>query len=270
MNCSRCGNVLSDQAVYCSQCGAPTRPDVNEPVRVDVNAFVEEVLQTQNRNSISSYLSRSWRLVCSDYWTFFLATLVATLCMGIPILSFIVMGGVSYYYLGKIRNQYRKLEDIFIGFQRQTVQLILAGLVQTLIIIALLIPLGIAWGICMTIVGILNIPPEIMFIAGGGFYLLFYVAIVCISVLWIFSFPLIIDRNLRFWDAMEISRRVIFKRFFPTLGLFIVIFLLSMAGLCCCYLGIFFVLPFLCAAMSYAYEDIFGGVSSEHTLQVTV
>jgi hypothetical protein len=271
--------VLPDQTVYCPQCGASTKPEMNNPVRIDVKAFVEEVVRTQKTSTISSCLSRSWKLVCSDYWTFFVATLVAIFCISIPILSFIIIGGVYYYYLGKIRSQYRKFEDIFIGFQRQAVQLSLVGLVQTAISLVLCIPLIIIYVINLELghilVQVFGQEPNVSHLVIIGiiniFMILFmYVSLICLSILWFFSYHLTIDHNLQFWDAMEISRRVVMKRFFSTLLLAIVLTLLSVAGTCCCYVGIFFVAPFIFAAWSYAYEDIFGGVSSENTSQITV
>jgi NhaP-type Na+/H+ or K+/H+ antiporter len=76
------------------------------------------------------------------------------------------------------------------------------------------------------------------------------------------------DRRLKFWDAMEISRRVTGKQFWRILGLVIVLGIISFAGACCCYVGTFFVQPFIWAAIAYAYEDLFNEVPRE-TSQLT-
>ncbi|MDR3198740.1 MAG: zinc ribbon domain-containing protein [Planctomycetaceae bacterium] len=262
MNCSHCGNVLPDQAIYCPQCGTRVKPDVSNSNRVDVRVFVEEVLRTQKCNSISSCLSRSWTLVCSDYWTFFITTLVATLCMSIPVIGFIILGGVSYYYLGKIRNQHRKLGDIFVGFRRQTLQLILAGLVQ-ITVVALYILAGV-FGIYIilanTLGGIDAFVCLLLILIG----FVFCIPVTCLAVSWLFTFHLIVDYNLQFWNAMEISRRVIcLPRILVLLNVFLLLGMFS-------YVGILFVLPFWWAALSYTYEDIFGGVSLKNNLPVMV
>ncbi|MDR0608683.1 MAG: hypothetical protein LBG58_01060 [Planctomycetaceae bacterium] len=295
MYCSHCGVVLpDDQTAYCPQCGTSTKHFFSnpnpDPVRVDVKAFVEETLRNGKRISISSCLARSWSLICSDYWVFFGVTFVATLCLSIPILSFIILGGICFYYLGKIRRQHRELADIFIGFRRQTLQLILVGLVQSGFFIGLYFLLVgvVGFGTVLSL-GFMsppqpalnhfmvNPPPNFIEIrpqpvpsgiAVGVlsvyilFVSLFSIITICFALLWLFSYYLTIDRNLQFWDAMEISRRVVGNHFFSMLGLLLVLFLLGMAGMCCCYIGIFFVLPFLWAAIGYAYEDLFGGTIS--------
>ncbi|MDR0704048.1 MAG: zinc ribbon domain-containing protein [Planctomycetaceae bacterium] len=297
MYCSHCGVALpDDQVAYCPQCGASTKQFFSsaEPARVDVKAFVEETLRNGKSLSISSCLARSWSLVCSDYWTFFGVTFVATLCLSIPILSFIILGGMSYYYLGKIRRQHRELADIFVGFRRQTLQLILVGIVQSAILVGLyLIFAGIVGFMSILSIGFLTprqpaihlhfnhleLPPQVPNVNGMvfgvlgmhlSFVLLLYLIIIGLALLWFFSYHLTMDRNLQFWDAMEISRRVISKHFFSVLGLTLTMLILSMAGMCFCYIGIFFVAPFLWAAWSYAYEDLFGGtISSDITVPVT-
>jgi uncharacterized membrane protein len=78
-----------------------------------------------------------------------------------------------------------------------------------------------------------------------------------------FSFPLIIERRFKFWDAMEVSRRVAGHQFWRLLGFFIVLGLIGMLGIFCCYVGVFFVIPLNMAAFAYLYEDLFGGLSQE-------
>jgi uncharacterized membrane protein len=197
----------------------------------------------------------------SDYWVFFGTTLLAIVCMSVFVINFIVTGGLYYYYLGRIRRQPRKLEDLFIGFQRMTLPLILEGLVQTLI-----------WmGIAILMYGILFIG---MFLALGNEKFIIGLLVIILevplmflcwylSISWMFSFPLIIERRFKFWDAMEVSRRVAGHQFWRLLGFSIVLVLIGMLGTFCCYVGIFFVIPLNIAAFAYLYEDLFGGLSQE-------
>jgi len=77
-----------------------------------------------------------------------------------------------------------------------------------------------------------------------------------LSVTFSFMFPLIIDKNLNWRDAMTVSRRVIHAQFWPLLGLTFLLWVLSFVGLLLCYVGAFFVAPLLLAAIAYAYEDL--------------
>src|SRR5205823_6705426 len=84
--------------------------------------------------------------------------------------------------------------DVFAGFSINPVQLILTGVVAGILI-------WIGKTCCCVLPGI---------------YL--YVA-------WIFAIPLVIDRRLEFWSAIELSRKVVTRIWFPTLGLIILAFL---------------------------------------------
>jgi uncharacterized membrane protein len=77
-------------------------------------------------------------------------------------------------------------------------------------------------------------------------------------VSWCFTFPLVIDKKLQFWDAMEVSRKVVTKHWWTVFGLMLVVGLLAIAGVLACCVGVFVTTPIAYAAMMYAYEDIFG------------
>jgi hypothetical protein len=48
---------------------------------------------------------------------------------------------------------------------------------------------------------------------------------VYLFVAWLFSLPLVMDKRLEFWSAMEASRRVVTRVWFEVFGLFLVAFL---------------------------------------------
>lgn len=138
----------------------------------------------------------------------------------------ILMGGLFKYYLKLIRAEGPNLGDAFAGFGPLTGQLALLGLVN---------------GFLTTLGYMLCIIP--------GLYL---------SVSWMFALPLIVDRNLPFWDAMELSRKVTAKHFFLLLAFIFVIGLLAVSGVIACCIGVFVTVPMASLALMYAYEDIFG------------
>jgi hypothetical protein len=67
------------------------------------------------------------------------------------------------------------------------------------------------------------------------------------------------DKQLDFWSAMELSRKVVTKHWFKFLGLGIVLMLLEFAGVLALCVGVFVMVPLILATLMYAYEDIFGG-----------
>jgi hypothetical protein len=144
--------------------------------------------------------------------------------IGMPI-STIFMGGLFKYYLMLIRGEPATVGDAFSGFS-YFAQLALLGLVSGILTL-------IGYAFCI-------IP---------GLYL---------NVAWVFAMPLIVDRKMGFWDAMELSRKMVSKHWFIVFALLLVNGLLAMAGLIACCIGIFVTAPIAVAALLYAYEDIFG------------
>jgi hypothetical protein len=93
-------------------------------------------------------------------------------------------------------------------------------------------------------------------------YAVFWIAVIALvmflSIGFMFVYPLIVDRNLQGFDAIKMSFRGAFANFWGLLGMMFLNFLLSIAGLLCCIVGVYFVLPISYSAVAIAYEQIFG------------
>jgi hypothetical protein len=137
----------------------------------------------------------------------------------------IFTAGMFKYYLTLIRGESAGMGDAFSGFGRSTGQLVLLSLVMNFLML-------IGYAFCL-------IP---------GIYL---------AVAWFFSIPLVIDKQMGFWEAMELSRKMVGKHWFLVFAFLLVYGLLSMAGIIACCIGIFVTLPIGIAALMYAYETIF-------------
>jgi hypothetical protein len=137
----------------------------------------------------------------------------------------IFTAGLMKYFLKLIRGEEAQIGDAFSGFGPSIGQLVLLSLVQMVLVL-----LGCV--LCL-------IP---------GIYL---------SVAWYFAMPLIIDRRMNFWDAMELSRKMITKHWFIVFAFLVVYGLLVIAGVIACCVGIFVTMPIGFAALMYAYETIF-------------
>ncbi len=137
----------------------------------------------------------------------------------------IFMAGLFKYFLKMIRGENAQVGDAFSGFGPSIGQLILVGLVVNSLVM-------IGCALCL-------IP---------GVYL---------SVAWYFAIPLVIDRRMNFWEAMESSRKMVTKHWFLVFAFLLVIGLLAAAGVIACCIGIFVTIPIFFASMMYAYETIF-------------
>ncbi|MFO1500354.1 MAG: GYF domain-containing protein [Verrucomicrobiota bacterium] len=141
-------------------------------------------------------------------------------------LSGILMGGMYGLLLKLARGQPAGVGDIFAGFRTVPLQLALGGIVVQL----------------LTFIGLLAcIAP--------GIYL---------SVAWIFTIPLIVDRGLDFWTAMETSRKAVTGYWVLTFCLVLVVALIGVAGVIACCVGILVALPVGLGAVIFAYEDLLG------------
>jgi uncharacterized membrane protein len=220
------------------------------------------VLERDYELDIGSCVSRSWELVKKNFWPIVLISFLVFFIVGVinqvmglftqsaihdmilqrrvsagglliifltslvsaPVYT-ILIGGLFKYYLKLIRGENATVGDAFAGFGPSAGQLLLLGLVQCVLVDA---------GFLLCIV--------------PGIYL---------SVSWYLATPLVIDRQLGFWDAMELSRKVVSKHWFVVFGLLLVVGLITACGILACCIGIFVSIPIGLVAMMYAYEDIF-------------
>src|SRR6266536_212004 len=84
------------------------------------------------------------------------------------------------------------------------------------------------------------------------------ILLMVISVLFIFTYPLIVERKLSGLEAVKLSVRAGLANFWPLLGLLLLNGLLAFAGLLFCYVGMFLILPMTFGAIATAYEQVFG------------
>jgi hypothetical protein len=194
--------------------------------------LADEILARGYTLDIARCLERAWALYRSDFWMFlgvnavsyFLVLLSKSTVVGL-ILVGPLFAGLLWFLLKRIRHEPAEFEDIFSGFKIDFVQTMLAGLV-----ISILVALGL----------ILCLAP--------GIYL---------AVAWAFTLPLIMDKRLPFWDAMEVSRRVVSRHWWNLFGLLLLTILINLVGALVCCVGIFITLPLVTLAWMYAYEDVF-------------
>jgi hypothetical protein len=190
------------------------------PPPINPALWSAEILARQPQLDVGGCLSRSWNLLQANFGLLFGATLLVWLfgLLGIAgqflvpiagvlpalalgsitglvywILHGVFLGGLSLVFLNRIRGQPATVGGAFQGFHGGFAQLLLAGVVSSLLSTI---------GVCFCLV--------------PGIYLL---------VAWRFSVPLVADKGLEFWSAMELSRKVVTRVWFPVLGMMLVAFL---------------------------------------------
>jgi hypothetical protein len=89
--------------------------------------------------------------------------------------------------------------------------------------------------------------------------------LILISVLFVFTYPLIVERKLSGIDAVKLSVRAGLANFWQLLGLLFLNGLLAFGGLLLCYVGMFLILPVTFGAIATAYEQVFSLGGGEGT-----
>jgi hypothetical protein len=208
-------------------------PVLPETGGVDSDRLASEICERDYSINIGRCIRRGLDLVFQNFWVVVGAAFVLMLIQGsLGILAGVCAGGLDFLLLRLIRKQTVTFGDAFAGFSLAFLPLFLAGLVSSVL-------MGVGLLFCLL----------------PGIYLL---------VAWVFAFPLIIDKRMDFWAAMELSRKVVNRHWWKMLGFLLVSqVLLNVVGLMVCCVGILISQPIGVAALMCAYEDIFGSQGTE-------
>lgn len=137
-----------------------------------------------------------------------------------------LVGGLYSFFLKLIRGQPATVADAFAGFGPQFGHLVLGSF-----IVSFLVTVG------------------VLFCLVPGIFL---------AVIWKFTLPSIIDKQLGFWEGLETSRRAVAGRWWHVFALVLLAGLIGGAGIFVCCIGIFVTFPITLGAIAYAYEDLIG------------
>ena len=242
-----------------------------------VTPLPPDILTRDYTLDIGACISNGWSLVMTNFGVLFVGALICLLIQtaigllgAIPFIGplfslanlFIVgplMGGVYYLFLQTLRRQPASVGDVFAGFKLNFAQLCLGYLVVVLLIIACLLPGVVVAAVAIVIPILRHQPPNVLHIAAGALgVLICLIPVIYLSVSWMFVLPLIVDKRMNFWPAMETSRKTVSKHWWLVFSLLIVCGLIKVVGVLACGVGVLFALPITFAAMMYAYESMFG------------
>ena len=97
---------------------------------------------------------------------------------------------------------------------------------------------------------------------GIGYFLLIVPGIY-LMVAYVLVIPLIVDKQIDFWQAMEVSRRFVTRNWFPFFGFFLLLVLINILGCICLIIGLLVTVPLSACAIACAYQDTIGLERSE-------
>lgn len=166
--------------------------------------FQQSILQREARLDIGDCLSRGWSLFAGNFGLFFVAVLILWLVQQLGVIPLIgalfylvlagpLIGGISIIYLKRIRGEPAAIKDMFALFGTSFLPLMLVNILT----------------IVLSTIGFI-------FCFLPGLYL---------KVAWVFGIAVAADKQMDFWGAMELSRRVVTRKWFSVLLLMFIAFL---------------------------------------------
>jgi len=263
---------------------APDEPleedeELHEEPGEDPLLFAQRVAGRDYTVTISQCVEGAWRCLLAHFWPLVAATFcsMALLFMAkmMPLLEIllggVIQGGLFLLCLRLMRGQPTGMSDLLEGFKPPLVKpLILQTLINSLVWVVCSIPVVLA----MNAMGLSGLTPEkIMAAFSAGtmdtlidpqtslVLLLVMTAsslpAVYFSFCWIFSIPLIVDKGMAFWPAMQLSRRKVLQHPWRVSLLLVVAGLLGATGLFFFFVGGLLTLPLYFLIMLFLYEVIF-------------
>jgi hypothetical protein len=255
---------------------APPPPPVAAPAAGPAPGveLAAQILQRGYTVAFGDWLNQGWNffkanmgLAIGACWAIFGLSICASLIGVIPcfgalvqlafslVIEPVLIGGVWYVLLRRLRGQPVGFGNIFDGFSLFFAQAFLVNLIMMLLVVAAAMPGGIVAVLGAVLTDARNTAGVPLVVLG---VFLALAAVFYLGVCYTFALPLVADRRMGFWAAMETSRRVVSRHWFGILIYGLVVGILGMLGILACVVGIIFTLPMCFCMFVVAYEDIFG------------
>jgi len=196
---------------------------------------------------------RAWYLVAGHFavlagWTLLSVVVMVALSLlpgiaavvSLPVNN-LLQAGIYALFLSHMRGQPSPLTDIMQTVRKSAVPIVLAGLVQALIASPVFLSSRVQSKPALLAALVVLLVP--------CFYLL---------VGYVFVLPLIVDRGLGVWRAMELSRTTVQRSWFSVFGLLLAAGMLITVSWVALGVGLVLTLPLCTGAVAFAYEDLFG------------
>jgi len=249
--CSSCGFAIAEDAKFCEHCGQPQN-DQGFAASEGKDPSTGPLFEVR----IGAYFKTGWRLFLEYPAGFIGFSIIMILAMGmlygvqskLPFIGLFLTAALSPLHVGIFIVSAKLLQrrtcifaDFFAGFHY----------FQPLLIFGL-------------IYGVLSAIGHQLFQSFLLLHLVYSLAIMMVMVLLFFTPLLVIDRRLGLWEALDLSRRTVQRRWGQFLGFIILGALLVVAGAIALGVGLLVTLPWFSCAITAAYADLFGLQSQEY------
>ncbi|GAB2189027.1 DUF975 family protein [Sessilibacter sp. MAH2] len=89
-------------------------------------------------------------------------------------------------------------------------------------------------------------------------YFLFFIPGIYLAIAYSMSTPLVLDKDMSFWTAMETSRKAVTRKWFPMFGLIIILSIINFIAAIPLFIGLFWTMPMSLIALGIVYRNMFG------------
>ncbi len=255
--------------------------NIAQPASVSFNERVNNILANGYRFDLGGFISAGSRILNKNLGSFIgmllLYFVVVIICNFIPVVgglinmlflspAFLAGNLIVAHLISKNKNY--EFNHFFSGF-KYVLQMDLLKIMQFIIFAAIAIPyLLIAIGSeFMDFFRMIKdsqsgqVDPGFVFQLMSSLFIkiipLIFI-ILLVSTLFALSNQIIIFGKKGFWEALTLSSRIVWKKFFGFLMLYIVLVLINIAGAICLLVGLLYTVPLTYCTMYAAYEDIIG------------
>lgn len=226
-------------------------------------------------------ISGGWNAIGQNYWLFlgmtFLAWVILFVMGVIPLLGTFIsailsgplLAGLYYVFIRQINGQTVDFGMMFNGFSQFVPAMIVSLLLAIPSILFAIFDIGL---LILTIATVgFSMDPSVYETGTIGAlntlrYFLIAIMVLTslvIQFLFLFALPLIAEHKLAAMDAIKLSTKAVVGNIGSLIVLGILEFLILIAGALACGIGIFFVMPIIYAANTFAYRQIFPQAQAE-------
>jgi hypothetical protein len=263
--CAQCKPILiqrMQEGVASSVAGSGLTP-------MDPDQLVRSSGARVDRLDVMACLARSWGFLKAEPLLAIGSVAIVTFLMlaggAIPILSFCIgllvntplMGGVWSLFLKALRGETVSFEEVFSGFTKRWLPLILLGLVQ--IVVAAVAVGPFAGGLFFLFQSNGGVAPaglELVMVVVLSLVLM--VLSIYLNLAMFFAVPLMMDRGYGVMDSLNVSRRIVNQNIPVLLLMGLLSMLLLFGGVLAICLGLVVAIPVALGMWAAAYEELCG------------
>ena len=206
------------------------------------------------------YISRGWEILSGNFGLFIGFLIVSGIISGVAnsipyigILVSIALGGPiavgTFIFSQKLANgEVARFEHFFDGFQ-DYVQLTLTYALYMILAFSPMFLTSLIIGYDFYAPNPSLIPVMMLVMLPSMYLILAYS----------FALPLVVFERMSAWNALELSRKIITKRWFSFFLFMMALCFIQILGILALFIGLLFTIPLIYTSSYAAYEDIFGG-----------